>query len=85
MAIQLKILKQEGRSIDEDTRDKVTSAQLATIITTYNQIEAIVSGRDPAKLYVKDNNELRKRCSRKRCSGRRARERDVRERDSGCS
>ena len=67
MAIQLKIHEQEGKSVDdyraafEDIRDKVTTAQLATIMTAYNQTETCVSGLDPAlmKRYVKDNREFR--------------------------
>ncbi|KAF8416252.1 hypothetical protein EV426DRAFT_700412 [Tirmania nivea] len=67
VAIQLKILKQEGKPVDdyvacfEDIRDKVMAAQLATIMTPYNQIETFISGLDPAlmKIYVRDNRDFR--------------------------
>lgn len=64
---QLRLMKQDGKSVEdyfanfEDTRNKVTAAQLATIMTPYNMIEEFVAGLDPAlmKAYVKDNKEFR--------------------------
>lgn len=60
-------MKQDGKMVDdyianfEDTLDKVTAAQLATIMTPYNMIETFVAGLDPAlmKAYVRENKEFR--------------------------
>ena len=45
----------------EDIRDKLTAAQLTTIMTVYNHMETFVSRLEPAllKAFVKDNRESR--------------------------
>ena len=66
IAMQLKGFKQDSNQVDDcfayckHIRDKVNTAQLATIITSYNQIMAFVSGLKPAliKTYMNDNLEF---------------------------
>ena len=67
MASQLKLVKQDGKSVNEyigryeDTRDRVPALQLVVIITNYAHVENFVSGLDPPllRLYVQENRSFR--------------------------